>query len=70
MQAFTRQYMSQSPVDFTALPYYDLCAILRLGRLAGTDLPGWVSFFEPYGRSDNHRAIHTGGFSVFCRSGI
>jgi aminoglycoside phosphotransferase (APT) family kinase protein len=29
MQRFTEQYQSISPIDFTALPYWDLCAALR-----------------------------------------
>ncbi len=31
---------------------WDLCAALRLIRIAGSDLAEWVAFFEPYGRSD------------------
>lgn len=52
MHLFTQQYQSQMEIDYTHLPYWDLCAALRLIRLAGADLAAWVSFFEPYGRCD------------------
>jgi hypothetical protein len=29
MQRFTQQYQSMTPIDFTHLPYWDLCAALR-----------------------------------------
>jgi aminoglycoside phosphotransferase (APT) family kinase protein len=52
MDAFTAQYLSQSASDLRDLPYWDLCAALRLVRLAGANLTEWAAFFLPYGRMD------------------
>lgn len=52
MQAFTRRYLALAPVDIRHLPLWDLCAALRLARLAGDDLEGWAAFFHPYGRPE------------------
>ena len=52
MNAFTHHYTSLLPTDDTHLPYWDLCAALRLVRLAGSDLAAWAAFFVPYGRHD------------------
>ena len=52
MHAFTRHYQSSMALDYASLPYWDLCAALRLVRLAGTDLAGWAAYFHPYGRRD------------------
>lgn len=50
--AFTQQYLSNAAIDSTCLPYWDLCAALRLTRLAGPNLAEWAAFFHPYGRQD------------------
>ena len=52
MEEFTHDYQSRLAIDTTGLPYWDLCAALRLVRLAGSDLPGWAAFFAPFGRQD------------------
>ena len=52
MHTFTHQYQSIMDINYNNLPYWDLCAALRLIRLAGTNLAEWVSFFPPFGRSD------------------
>ena len=52
MDAFTEQYRTCMPIDYTELPYWDLVAALRLVRLAGKDLAGWAAFFGPFGRPD------------------
>ncbi len=52
MQRFTQVYQFQMDIDYTNLPFWDLCAALRLIRLAGADLASWVGFFERYGRFD------------------
>jgi aminoglycoside phosphotransferase (APT) family kinase protein len=53
LNAFTQQYTSiMMDIDYTNLPYWDLCAALRLVRLAGADLAGWAAFFPPFGRDD------------------
>lgn len=52
LNAFTHHYQSMMAIDYTNLPYWDLYAALRLARLAGSDLTGWASFFQPFGRHD------------------
>ena len=52
MHHFTEQYLAQMPIDTTDLSYWDLCAALRLIRMAGDDLEEWVNFFPQYGRDD------------------
>jgi aminoglycoside phosphotransferase (APT) family kinase protein len=52
MQAFTHHYRSLMAIDDAGLAYWDLCAALRLARLAGSDLAGWAAFFAPFGRPD------------------
>ncbi|HEU5104095.1 MAG TPA: phosphotransferase [Roseiflexaceae bacterium] len=52
MHNFTQQYQSLMEIDYGNLPYWDLCAALRLIRLAGADLTAWAAFFEPFGRPD------------------
>lgn len=52
MRAFTVHYQSRMTIDVTCLPYWDLCAALRLIRLAGANLAEWAAFFHPYGRFD------------------
>jgi len=52
MRLFTHHYGSLVQPDLTALPYWDLCAALRLARLVASDLTGWAAFFQPYGRQD------------------
>ncbi len=49
---FTQAYVAETAVDTTYLPYWDVCAALRLARLSGPDLAAWVDFFRPYGRAD------------------
>jgi aminoglycoside phosphotransferase (APT) family kinase protein len=52
MHSFTHHYQSIMAVDYTNLPYWDLCAALRLVRLAGPHLAEWAAFFRPFGRHD------------------
>jgi aminoglycoside phosphotransferase (APT) family kinase protein len=52
MENFTHHYQQQMPLDYTALPYWDLCAALRQIRLVGDDLAGFADYFAGYGRSD------------------
>lgn len=49
---FTQAYTARNPLDFSALPYWDLCAALRLSRLVGRDLANWAASFAPQGRPD------------------
>jgi aminoglycoside phosphotransferase (APT) family kinase protein len=50
MHSFTDHYQSQTDIDYTNLPYWDLCAALRLARLIGSNLADWTSYFIPFGR--------------------
>ena len=52
MECFTHHYTSMMSLDYTHLPYWDLCAALRIARLAGSDLAKWAAFFRPFGRHD------------------
>ena len=52
MHAFTRRYQSLVDIDYTNLPYWDLCAALRLVRLASGHFSEWAAFFVTYGRND------------------
>jgi aminoglycoside phosphotransferase (APT) family kinase protein len=51
-QSFTRHYQTLMDIDYRNLPYWDLCAALRLVRLIGKDLAEWTAFFIPFGRHD------------------
>jgi aminoglycoside phosphotransferase (APT) family kinase protein len=52
LECFTRHYQRQMPLDYSALPYWDLCAALRQIRLVGDDLAGFADYFGGYGRAD------------------
>ena len=43
MTAFTEHYQSAMAIDYTNLPYWDLCAALRLIRLGGPHLAEWAA---------------------------
>ncbi len=64
-EVFSRRYQSQMALDFRALPYWDLCAALRLARLVGEDLEGWAAFFAPYRRADITPASIRGWYGWF-----
>lgn len=52
LESFTRYYQTLMDIDYANLPYWDLCAALRLARLVGTDIAEWTAFFIPLGRHD------------------
>ena len=52
MNAFTRHYQSLMVIDYTNLPYWDLCAALRFIRFSNSNLANLASFFIPFGRLD------------------
>jgi aminoglycoside phosphotransferase (APT) family kinase protein len=52
MTEFTRDYQSNTNIDFSQLPFWDLYAALRFIRLAGHQLDQWAAFFHSYGRRD------------------
>ncbi len=65
MNSFTHHYTSLMPIDYSNLPYWDLCAALRLVRMAGADLVGWAAFFEPFGRHDITEQTIRGYYKFF-----
>lgn len=65
MNAFTRRYQSLMVLDYTDLPYWDLCAALRFIRLANGDLAGMAAYFEAYGRSDITEQTIRKNFQLF-----
>jgi aminoglycoside phosphotransferase (APT) family kinase protein len=52
MGDFTQQYITQTHIDTTDLPYWDLCAVMRMARLIGTDLTDWAAYYPRIGRED------------------
>jgi len=52
MNQFTAHYQALMSLDYTHLPYWDLCAALRQIRLFNGDLTAAAAFFAPYGRTD------------------
>ena len=52
MERFTERYRVAAGVDFGDLAYWELCAALRMARIIGQDIEGWIRYFEDYGRSD------------------
>lgn len=67
---FTRAYRAQRPLDYRALPYWDLCAALRLARLVGDDLDGWAAFFGPFGRADITGAGIRAAYTIFTAQAL
>ena len=63
--SFTQHYMAMMALDYANLPYWDLVAALRLARLAGPDLAGWVAFFPPFGRHDITEQTLRGHYRYF-----
>jgi len=45
METFTTAYVAVRAVDLAGLPYWDLCAAIRLARLVGEDLSSWAAYF-------------------------
>ena len=65
MNTFTRYYQSLMLLDFTHLPFWDLCAALRLIRLFGDNLAEAGAFFTPFGRNDINEQAIIGNFNNF-----
>jgi aminoglycoside phosphotransferase (APT) family kinase protein len=70
MNAFTQHYRSMMALDYSNLPYWDLCAALRLVRLAGADPAGWVAFFSPYGRPDITQQTLRADYRLFIEQAL
>jgi aminoglycoside phosphotransferase (APT) family kinase protein len=70
MQAFTLHYRSMRSLDTANLPFWDLCAALRLVRLAGADLAAWAAYFHPYGRRDITPGSIREHYTVFIRQAL
>jgi aminoglycoside phosphotransferase (APT) family kinase protein len=61
MQDFTQQYQSMTAIDFTHLPYWDLCAALR----AAPHLAEWAVGYPLVGRPDITENILRKGYELF-----
>lgn len=66
MQAFTECYQSLSAIDYTHLPYWDLCAALR----AAPNLALWASGFPQLGRSDLTEQALRDGLTRFVEQAL
>ena len=70
MRAFTRRYQSLAPLDYRALPAWDLLAALRLARLVGADLENWAAFFQPYPSTHISASSLRAAFHSFTRAAL
>ncbi len=70
MRAFTARYQSLMAIDCACLPYWDLCAALRLVRLAGASLKEWAAFFHPFGRFDVTEQTMRRHIEIFIRQAL
>lgn len=61
----TTRYLSQTQLDTSDLPYWDLCACLRYSRIVGDDLASWVSDFPGLGRPDITKSFIHANFKAF-----
>jgi len=52
-------------LDYGAVPYWDLCAALRLLRIAGPNLTEWAAYFTPFGRPDITAQTMRAGYAAF-----
>jgi aminoglycoside phosphotransferase (APT) family kinase protein len=69
-QSFTDHYQSLMDIDYRNLPYWDLCAALRLARMIGDDLAEWTAFFLPFGRRDITEHTFVGNFRYFITQAL
>jgi aminoglycoside phosphotransferase (APT) family kinase protein len=69
-ETFTRHYQTLMDIDYRNLPYWDLCAALRLARLIGADLAEWTAFFLPLGRHDITEHTFREYFQYFIRQAL
>ena len=67
---FTQAYAARNPLDFSALPYRDLCAALRLSRLVGSSLAAWAASFTSQGRADLTAPLLTERFDRFVAQAL
>jgi len=67
---FTEAYAAGNQLDFRALPYWDLCAALRLSRLVGSRLGEWANSFAAQGRPDLSPVILAERFGWFVEQAL
>ncbi|MBN1373263.1 MAG: phosphotransferase [Anaerolineaceae bacterium] len=67
---FTQAYVARNRLDFSALPYWDLYAALRLSRLVDTDLAAWAASFAPQGRADLTASVLAERFDWFVKQAL
>jgi len=65
LDAFTDHYTSKVAIDYADLPYWDLCAALRLVRMADANFADWATFFPPFGRPDIAEQTLTAHYQYF-----
>ena len=65
MDTFTQQYQALTALNYTHLPYWDLCAALRFIRIFGDDLSAAGAYFIPFGREDINEQVIQHNFNYF-----
>ncbi len=70
LESFTHHYQQQILLDYSLLPYWDLCAALRQIRLVGGDLPGFAGYFEEYGRTDITPQTISQNLNIFINNAL
>ncbi|MFZ0545605.1 MAG: aminoglycoside phosphotransferase family protein, partial [Candidatus Promineifilaceae bacterium] len=67
---FTEYYRTMMAIDMANLPYWDLCAVLRLLRLVKGNWGWLVDFVKGYGREDVMAERIGQGFELFVEGVI
>lgn len=70
LQTFTEHYQSRMPIEYAALPYWDLCAALRLIRWSKGDLAQVAAFFHAFGRDDISAQTIRNDYKHFVRQAL
>ena len=70
MNSFTQDYLTGMAIDTRDLPYWDLCAALRLVRLAGANLAEWAAVLYPVWPARHIRKNHPGSLPSVRHPGI
>lgn len=64
-ERFLDYYRARVEIDYSDLPFWDLCAVLRLWRLTQGDWGWLVDFVKDYGRDDITEGTIQEGFAPF-----
>ncbi len=65
VNTFTDYYRARMDLDYSHLPYWDLCAVLRLWRLTKGRWGWLVDFVGDYGRADISEETIRDGYGAF-----